>query len=169
MKRVRRERNTSMLNSPSFPRSNTSPLVVGPQFGFIPPTPSEEIEALVLDGPLADSTLDMMEPLSLPSPIESPSLSHSSSRPSLRSRRWSDLTPSVAAKIKEELPSSASSPVGGIVAIKVIENYHAPVFVPDSKVDKCMQCFGGFGFWKRRHHCRLCGAVICYSCSTKVS
>lgn len=54
------------------------------------------------------------------------------------------------------------------IEYRVMENYSAPVWVPDSKADRCMKCTEGFGVWRRRHHCRLCGAVVCWACSTKV-
>lgn len=55
-----------------------------------------------------------------------------------------------------------------LVQVRVIENYHAPVFVPDSRVARCSRCSEPFGFWRRRHHCRICGGVVCWACSTKV-
>lgn len=52
---------------------------------------------------------------------------------------------------------------------RVIEDYSAPVWVPDSKADRCMRCNEMFGVvLRRKHHCRLCGAVVCWECSEKV-
>jgi hypothetical protein len=39
-------------------------------------------------------------------------------------------------------------------------------WVPDAEAPNCMQCATEFGFFTRRHHCRLCGAVVCDPCST---
>jgi len=39
------------------------------------------------------------------------------------------------------------------------------VWVPDGSVSKCMRCDASFTFTKRKHHCRLCGAVVCSDCS----
>ncbi|KAH7469280.1 hypothetical protein PRIC2_013720 [Phytophthora ramorum] len=43
---------------------------------------------------------------------------------------------------------------------------HPPVWVPDSERQECMECrkkFGSLG--ARRHHCRMCGRVLCSACS----
>ncbi|KAG1805598.1 Dbl homology domain-containing protein, partial [Suillus variegatus] len=40
-----------------------------------------------------------------------------------------------------------------------------PVWVPDAKTDACMRCARPFGLVRRRHHCRLCGKVVCAECS----
>lgn len=53
--------------------------------------------------------------------------------------------------------------------LKVYEDYSAPIWVPDSRTAKCMRCGEMFALWRRRHHCRLCGDVICWACSTKVN
>jgi hypothetical protein len=50
----------------------------------------------------------------------------------------------------------------------IVENYNAPVWVPDSRTDKCMRCTTPFTLWRRRHHCRLCGDVVCWRCSSNV-
>ncbi|TYZ60128.1 hypothetical protein PybrP1_005875 [[Pythium] brassicae (nom. inval.)] len=38
-------------------------------------------------------------------------------------------------------------------------------WVPDVSVSACMMCRSEFSFWNRKHHCRRCGAVVCYACS----
>jgi len=40
-----------------------------------------------------------------------------------------------------------------------------PRWIPDSEANNCMSCDGQFTFNRRKHHCRLCGRVICGSCS----
>lgn len=43
---------------------------------------------------------------------------------------------------------------------------HPPVWVPDSERSECMECQKKFGSLdSRRHHCRLCGRVLCSACS----
>ena len=37
-------------------------------------------------------------------------------------------------------------------------------WVPDEAAACCMGCSTGFGAFTRRHHCRLCGSVVCASC-----
>lgn len=51
--------------------------------------------------------------------------------------------------------------------LRVLEDYNAPAWVPDSRADRCMACSETFGLWRRKHHCRLCGRVVCWSCSTR--
>lgn len=43
----------------------------------------------------------------------------------------------------------------------------APVWVPDSASNFCMLCESEFNLFRRRHHCRKCGSLICGSCSSK--
>lgn len=35
----------------------------------------------------------------------------------------------------------------------------------DFDVSYCMVCIAEFGWFSRRHHCRVCGYVVCGSCS----
>jgi hypothetical protein len=43
---------------------------------------------------------------------------------------------------------------------------HPPVWVPDSERSECMECHKKFGsLGSRRHHCRMCGRVLCSACS----
>ena len=37
-------------------------------------------------------------------------------------------------------------------------------WIPDDKVNQCMKCEKTFGMLRRRHHCRTCGGIYCYSC-----
>ncbi|CAG8502203.1 874_t:CDS:10 [Paraglomus brasilianum] len=50
---------------------------------------------------------------------------------------------------------------------RVVENYNAPVWVPDSATNKCMNCPEEFTVFRRKHHCRACGKVVCHACSTR--
>ena len=38
------------------------------------------------------------------------------------------------------------------------------IWIPDSNVDKCCNCKCSFHMFKRKHHCRFCGKIFCYSC-----
>ena len=38
-------------------------------------------------------------------------------------------------------------------------------WLPDEHVVSCMICIAAFGFFKRKHHCRNCGVVVCAGCS----
>ncbi|KAG0371621.1 hypothetical protein BGX24_001412 [Mortierella sp. AD032] len=52
--------------------------------------------------------------------------------------------------------------------LRVIENYNAPVWVPDHSATRCMICTEEFGtIFRRKHHCRACGKVVCHSCSSR--
>lgn len=51
---------------------------------------------------------------------------------------------------------------------RVVEHFIPPPWVPDAKAESCMRCGRLFGLLRRRHHCRLCGRVVCADCSTKV-
>ncbi|CAG8446200.1 28263_t:CDS:10 [Dentiscutata erythropus] len=42
---------------------------------------------------------------------------------------------------------------------RIVDNYHAPVWIPDSKADRCMNCSEEFTLFLRKHHCRACGKV----------
>lgn len=43
-----------------------------------------------------------------------------------------------------------------------------PVWVPDNEASACKICAKEFGrLWPRRHHCRLCGGIVCSDCSAR--
>ncbi|ELT98342.1 hypothetical protein CAPTEDRAFT_122983, partial [Capitella teleta] len=42
----------------------------------------------------------------------------------------------------------------------------APTWIKDGETSMCMQCSNPFSTFKRRHHCRACGKVVCSKCST---
>ncbi|KAJ1660931.1 hypothetical protein IWQ61_000192 [Dispira simplex] len=50
---------------------------------------------------------------------------------------------------------------------RVVENYNAPVWVPDEQAVRCLICYEEFNLFRRKHHCRACGNVVCHYCSTK--
>ncbi|GAA5979221.1 hypothetical protein JCM11641_001965 [Rhodosporidiobolus odoratus] len=94
-----------------------------------------------------------------------------------RARRWSEMAPSAAVQAlasalylgpPEPLPpvdvDDIASPA---VEYRVIEEYNAPIWVPDSRATQCKCCKNLFGMLRRKHHCRLCGSVFCWACSSK--
>lgn len=40
-----------------------------------------------------------------------------------------------------------------------------PRWQPDAEVSECPICGTVFSFWRRKHHCRKCGRVVCAACS----
>lgn len=42
------------------------------------------------------------------------------------------------------------------------------VWIPDNMVTKCHACLNDFGLLNRKHHCRNCGNVFCYSCCNQM-
>lgn len=67
-------------------------------------------------------------------------------------------------------PSSIISDYFGskISGLKIRDDYIAPIWKPDSESASCYLCGEAFALWRRRHHCRICGEVVCWACSTKV-
>lgn len=63
-------------------------------------------------------------------------------------------------------PQHSSQTVGG-KPLRVLEDYNAPVWVPDNRAENCIRCSESFGIFRRRHHCRLCGQVVCWECSQR--
>ncbi|GFO37158.1 Zinc finger fyve domain-containing protein 9 [Plakobranchus ocellatus] len=45
--------------------------------------------------------------------------------------------------------------------------YEPPFWIPDSEAPSCMMCQAKFTMWKRRHHCRACGKVLCSTCCSQ--
>ncbi|XP_005107726.1 uncharacterized protein LOC101855213 isoform X2 [Aplysia californica] len=43
----------------------------------------------------------------------------------------------------------------------------APFWIPDAEAPACMLCQAKFTMWKRRHHCRACGKVLCATCCSQ--
>lgn len=54
---------------------------------------------------------------------------------------------------------------GQTTEIPVTDLNPAAVWIPDSEVSECQTCLKTFSFLVRKHHCRLCGRVVCGECS----
>ncbi|GAA97150.1 uncharacterized protein L969DRAFT_92001 [Mixia osmundae IAM 14324] len=52
--------------------------------------------------------------------------------------------------------------------LHILEHHSPPIWLEDSKADHCLRCLEPFGLFRRRHHCRSCGLVVCGRCSTNV-
>ena len=39
------------------------------------------------------------------------------------------------------------------------------IWIPNNYINKCFSCNCEFGLFTRKHHCRICGRIFCYSCS----
>jgi len=52
-----------------------------------------------------------------------------------------------------------------LAPLKTIQPKQNSTWIPDECVSRCYSCNVGFGLLVRRHHCRLCGRIFCYTCS----
>lgn len=41
---------------------------------------------------------------------------------------------------------------------------YAPIWIPDKETTSCMICNSKFSTLNRKHHCRVCGSVLCKNC-----
>ena len=72
---------------------------------------------------------------------------------------------------KENDPSDANSTtIVDVVAHPKLEEMRmkGAFWVPDSFSSKCLICKSSFHLFRRRHHCRSCGLLVCGSCSKHV-
>ncbi|KAJ0394173.1 hypothetical protein P43SY_008447 [Pythium insidiosum] len=61
----------------------------------------------------------------------------------------------------------AESTNQGVMVVPVLRNLaQAPEWVPDDQVKDCSSCHAVFRVAMRKHHCRHCGRIICYNCSS---
>nr|XP_022905639.1 zinc finger FYVE domain-containing protein 26 homolog [Onthophagus taurus] len=72
---------------------------------------------------------------------------------------------STESKLMLSIDSNCLEPKKFLVPDKVPEKSN---WIPDNEIDECMCCrHTRFSMFNRRHHCRRCGRVICWSCSSK--
>ncbi|KAJ3293244.1 hypothetical protein HK104_004641 [Borealophlyctis nickersoniae] len=50
---------------------------------------------------------------------------------------------------------------------KKMNEFSAPVWIPDEFAPNCMVCNQEFHMFLRKHHCRACGKVVCHACSSR--
>ncbi|KDO22713.1 hypothetical protein SPRG_11027 [Saprolegnia parasitica CBS 223.65] len=53
-------------------------------------------------------------------------------------------------------------------SIQVREACDRRAWVRDGDRSSCKECIKGFSVTRRRHHCRVCGDIVCHSCSATV-
>lgn len=61
---------------------------------------------------------------------------------------------------KRELNNAGGTEVS-VRRVFVLYGSYRIGWVHDADVQHCMLCRSDFGFFKRKHHCRACGSVIC--------
>lgn len=45
------------------------------------------------------------------------------------------------------------------------KQFKSRIWIPDNKVASCMDCQQTFSWCSRKHHCRLCGRILCINCT----
>ena len=53
-----------------------------------------------------------------------------------------------------------------VVTARLSRKEMAVQWVQDHERLRCRQCCGAFSAFRRRHHCRICGEIVCSSCSS---
>ena len=47
----------------------------------------------------------------------------------------------------------------------ILSSFEPTKWVPNSRFDSCQICTKLFGIFRRKHHCRACGVLVCQNCS----
>lgn len=84
------------------------------------------------------------------------------SRPVTSVTYWEYLVKSLGLS---SLPSRGSDDASVMQEIPVTDLKPATIWIPDNEVSECQTCMKSFSFLVRKHHCRLCGRVVCGECS----
>lgn len=84
-------------------------------------------------------------------------------RPLTSAAFWEYLVKSMG--IASTAPSRPSDEMISTQEIPVTDLKPATIWIPDSEVLDCQTCMKNFSFLVRKHHCRLCGRVVCGECS----
>lgn len=77
------------------------------------------------------------------------------------------------------MPLASSSVVGipnqgGMGLTNLIDNSNGstlpfsnepPKWVPNERSENCQACNKNFSIFRRKHHCRSCGVLVCHACS----
>ncbi|KAI9496080.1 hypothetical protein BDB00DRAFT_162213 [Zychaea mexicana] len=48
------------------------------------------------------------------------------------------------------------------------ENMNTEYWMPDSQCKECFDCNARFKFYRRKHHCRICGQIFCGKCASDI-
>lgn len=69
--------------------------------------------------------------------------------------------------LKDEAGKMVFDKVDGAILKMLLSHVAAPpVWVSDAERATCMECAKKFGVGSRRHHCRLCGRLLCSACAS---
>jgi hypothetical protein len=87
------------------------------------------------------------------------------------SREWVDAIRNAIgaiapARLNQSYDDSPSSSIN--LGKPPVVEFSAPLWIPDIAANECMSCLETFSLFRRRHHCRACGNVVCYACSSNV-
>lgn len=88
-----------------------------------------------------------------------------------RSRRWSMFSSGLRSHIgRSQKPALVMYSISFYPWKMEAHGYYshpeaAAEWVPDTASNRCQICLSAFHFTRRRHHCRLCGHLVCNDCS----
>ncbi|KAI9620678.1 hypothetical protein KEM48_008027 [Puccinia striiformis f. sp. tritici PST-130] len=76
-------------------------------------------------------------------------------------------------KVKGDPGPSQNASRGPANRIQAIGNPHGKglskeYWLPDKDVKECYDCAVVFTSWRRKHHCRICGAIFCSQCASNL-
>lgn len=62
--------------------------------------------------------------------------------------------------------SGNGDPSGSVQQGPGLEAACAPIWQQNASAQHCLVCAAPFGIFRRKHHCRRCGCLVCHYCST---